>query len=130
MAEPKSKIIESVISTILRGGVGISVAIVTIGVVLTFVHHPDYFSSRPALGSLIDARASYTASVAAVLAGTRQGHGQSIVMIGILVLIATPVIRVAASIALFAAEHDRVYVAITTVVLALLLLSFAIGAAG
>lgn len=130
MAAPKSKIIESVISTILRGGVGISVTIITIGVVLTFVHHRDYFSSRPALGQLIDARASYTASVASVLAGTREGHGQAIVMIGILVLIATPVVRVAASIALFAAEHDRVYVVITTVVLLLLLLSFAIGAAG
>ncbi len=121
---------EKTISTILRVGVATSITIIAAGLVLTFVHHPDYFSSRPALGTLIDARANYTASVGAVIKGAREGRGQSIVMIGILILIATPVARVAASIALFAAEHDRAYVAITSVVLLLLILSFVIGAAG
>jgi len=126
----RAKVIESSISTILRAGVAISITIIAIGLVITFVHHRDYFSSRPALGTLIDARANYTASVSAVIQGAREGRGQSIVMIGILVLIATPVVRVATSIALFAAEHDGVYVAITSVVLLLLILSFVIGAAG
>ena len=121
---------EDAISTVLRAGVATSITIIAIGLLLTFVHHRDYFSSRPALGSLIDARANYTASVGAVIEGARQGRGQSIVMIGILVLIATPVVRVAMSIALFAAEHDRVYVGITSVVLLLLILSFVIGAGG
>jgi uncharacterized membrane protein len=125
-----AKVIETAISTILRAGVAISITIIAIGLVITFVHHRDYFSSRPALGTLIDARANYTASVSAVIQGAREGRGQSIVMIGILVLIATPVVRVATSIALFAAEHDGVYVAITSVVLLLLILSFVIGAAG
>lgn len=44
--------------------------------------------------------------------------------------IGTPVVRVATSIVLFAAEHGVVYVAITSVVLLLLILSFVIGAAG
>ena len=126
----RAKVIESSISTILRAGVAISITIIAIGLVMTFVHHRDYFSSRPALGTLIDARANYTASVAAVIRGSREGRGQSIVMVGILVLIATPVVRVATSIALFAAERDGVYVAITSVVLLLLILSFVIGAAG
>jgi uncharacterized membrane protein len=128
-ADPR-KLIESAIIIILRAGVAISVTIIAIGLVMTFVHHHDYFSSRPALGSLIDPRESYTASVSSVIEGARQGRGQSIVMIGILVLIATPVVRVATSIALFAAERDGVYVAITSVVLLLLILSFVIGAAG
>ena len=126
----RAKVIESSISTILRAGVAISITIIAIGLVMTFVHHRDYFSSRPALGTLIDARANYTASVAAVIRGSCEGRGQSIVMVGILVLIATPVVRVATSIALFAAERDGVYVAITSVVLLLLILSFVIGAAG
>ena len=124
------KLIESAIIMILRAGVAISVTIIAVGLVLTFVHHHDYFSSRPALGSLIDPRGSYTASVSSVIEGAREGRGQSIVMIGILVLIGTPVVRVATSIVLFAAEHDGVYVAITSVVLFLLILSFVIGAAG
>lgn len=125
-----AKAIESAISTILRAGVAMSIAIIAMGLVLTFVHHHDYFSSRPALGSLIDPRGSYTASVSSVIKGAREGRGQSIVMIGILVLIGTPVVRVATSIALFGAERDGVYVAITSVVLLLLILSFVIGAAG
>lgn len=125
-----ARIIESAISMILRAGVAISITIIAIGLAVTFAHHHDYFSSRPALGTLIDARANYTASLSSVIEGAREGRGQSIVMIGILVLIATPVIRVATSIALFAAERDGVYVAITSVVLALLILSFVIGAAG
>lgn len=123
-----ARVIESAISTILRAGVAISITIIAIGLAMTFAHHRDYFSSRPALGTLIDARANYTASMSSVLEGAREGRGQSIVMIGILVLIATPVIRVATSIALFAAERDGVYVVITSVVLLLLILSFVIGA--
>jgi uncharacterized membrane protein len=130
MADQRSKLIETVISTILRVGVAISIATIMTGIIVTFVNHPDYFSSRPALGALIDARANYTASFSSVLAGIRQRRGQSIVMLGVLMLIATPVVRVAASVALFAAERDRVYVAITSVVLLLLALSFFIGAGG
>lgn len=131
MAESKrARIVETAISMILRVGVALSITIIAIGVVVTFVHHHDYFSSRPALGSLIDAHANYTSSLSDVIEGTRQGRGQSIVMIGILVLIATPVVRVATSIVLFAAERDLLYVTITSVVLFLLILSFVIGAAG
>lgn len=121
--------IESVISTILRGGVLLSMAIIVTGLVVTFAHHHDYFSSRPALGTLIDARQDYAASFGAVLSGIRELRGQAIVMLGVLVLIATPVIRVAASIVLFAAQRDRLYVLITITVLLLLLASFVIGGA-
>jgi uncharacterized membrane protein len=120
---------ETIISMILRIGVALSIALIAFGVTLTFVHHHDYFSSRPSLGQLIDARQNYTASVGAVVHGSRELRGQSIIMLGVLVLIATPVIRVAASIALFAAERDVAYIAITSVVLLLLVLSFLIGAA-
>ncbi len=130
MTNERSGTIAAVISWILRGGVALSVSIITIGLVLTFVHHRDYFSSRPALGQLIDAHGSYRTTVSSVISGMRDGSGQAVVMVGILVLIATPVVRVAASIALFAAESDRAYVMITSVVLLLLLLSFVIGAAG
>jgi len=49
------------------------------------------------------------------------------VAFGLLVLIATPVTRVAVSIVAFIRMRDRRYVVITTVVLALLLLSFFLG---
>ena len=47
----------------------------------------------------------------------------AITQLGLLTLLATPVARVAASVAGFAAEGDRLYVAITLAVLAILLTS-------
>jgi uncharacterized membrane protein len=44
-------------------------------------------------------------------------------MLGLLVLIATPVARVVMCIAGFLLEHDRLYVAISSIVLAILLYS-------
>ena len=118
------------ISSLLRGGVILSISLVLIGLVLSFVHHPDYFSSAPALGTLTRGEAHYPSSIVTVARGVRDGRGQAIVMAGLLLLIATPVARVAFSIAVFLIERDRLYVAITSAVLLILMVSFAIGAAG
>ena len=47
---------------------------------------------------------------------------------GLLMLIATPVMRVAVSIFAFIVHRDKVFTAITTLVLLLLFLSFVLGA--
>jgi uncharacterized membrane protein len=119
--------IERLISIALRTGVLLSMAVIVIGVALTFVHHPDYFRSRPALGELTSAGATYPHTIRAVASDARQGHGQAIAMVGILLLIATPIVRVALSTALFAVEKDKLYAGITLVVLILLLVSLLTG---
>ena len=119
--------IENLISKTLRTGVLVSIAVILSGLIFTFAHHPAYFSSRPALGELIDAREHFTSSIGGVARGVRALHGQAIVMLGILLLIATPIVRVAISVFLFAAEHDRRYVFITATVLVLLLVSLITG---
>lgn len=119
--------IELLISTTLRIGVMLSVAVMLFGVVITFIHHPDYFHSRPALGELTNSREIFANTTGAVLRGVRELRGQSIAMLGILLLIVTPVVRVAISVVLFAAQRDRRYVLITAVVLALLLTSLMSG---
>ena len=119
--------IEKLISVTLRSGVMISIAVIVIGVTFTFAHHPAYFSSRPALGELIDARSNFTSTIGDVLLGARLLRGQAIVMLGILLLIATPVVRVAISIVLFAMQRDRRFVVITSAVLVLLLISLVTG---
>ncbi|MDQ6800292.1 MAG: DUF1634 domain-containing protein [Acidobacteriota bacterium] len=57
------------------------------------------------------------------------GSGRMIIIAGLIVLIATPVARVVFSIFIFMREGDRLYVAITSAVLLILLFGFAIGAA-
>lgn len=119
--------IETLISITLRTGVLLSIAVILTGLIFTFAHHPDYFRSRPALGKLTNAEATFPHSIAEVLHGVAQGRGQAIVLAGILLLIATPIARVAISVALFASQRDRLYVAITLTVLILLIVSFSLG---
>jgi uncharacterized membrane protein len=122
--------VDRMISWVLRSGVTISVVVVLAGMIITFAHHPEYFRSRPALGELTNPGTSYPSTMRAVIEGVREVRGQAIVTLGLLLLIATPVVRVAVSIAVFVIERDRLYVVITTVVLGLLLLSFVLGAHG
>ena len=119
--------VDLAISRLLRIGVLLSIAVIATGMVITFVHHPSYFSSRPALGSLTSTSMQYPHTLFGVLQGTMHGRGQAIISLGVLLLIATPVARVALSIIVFAIERDRLYVAITAAVLTLLLISFALG---
>jgi uncharacterized membrane protein len=121
---------ETMIGGLLRGGVLLSICVVTVGLVITFVHHPDYFSSRPALGELTRPGAHFPSTIGDVVAGVRAGSGEAIAMAGLLLLVATPVARVALSIVIFVIEKDRLYVAITAGVLAILLVAFITGAAG
>lgn len=58
-----------------------------------------------------------------VATGLRELRPIALAQAGLLVLIATPVIRVMASVVAFALEADRLYTAITLAVLAILLVS-------
>jgi uncharacterized membrane protein len=121
--------VDTAISNLLRTGVVVSMVVVITGLAITFIHHPQYVRSKTALGQLTDAGTVYPHRVRDVFAQIGAGRGQAIVMLGLLMLIATPVARVALSIIAFAVERDRLYVVITSIVLLLLLISFVIGAA-
>ena len=121
---------EAMIGGLLRGGVLLSICVVTIGLVITFVHHPEYFSSRPSLGELTQPGAHFPSTLRDVVSGVAEGSGQAIVMAGLLLLVATPVARVALSIVIFVIERDKLSVAITAGVLLILLVAFITGAAG
>ena len=121
--------VDIAISRLLRMGVVASTVVVLLGLTISFIHHPAYLSSHTALGELTNARTIYPHRLNDVTALIRRGRGQAIVMAGLLMLIATPVARVAFSIVAFAIEKDHLYVFITVLVLTLLLTSFLIGAA-
>ncbi len=119
---------ELIISNVLQFGVIVSMAIILLGTALTFIHHPDYARSARALPRLITPdRAEFPCSVPAVLAGLAQWQGRSMVILGLFLLIATPVLRVMVSILAFLLMRDWVFVVITTVVLCFLVISFLLG---
>ncbi|MGA9980191.1 MAG: DUF1634 domain-containing protein [Candidatus Sulfotelmatobacter sp.] len=110
---------ETIIGNLLRAGVLLSALIVFVGGVLYLVrqgHSPaDYrvFRGEPA-----DLR-----SIRGILRDALALRGRSIIQLGLLFLIATPVARVAFSIFGFAEERDRMYVVVTSIVLLVLVYS-------
>jgi len=127
--DERARGVELLISNLLRIGVGASLLIVVFGTVVSFIHHPDYLTQPPALQRLTTPGAAFPHTLRDVVKGVRDIRGQAIVMVGLMLLIATPVARVAVSILGFVYEHDRRYVIITSIVLALLILSFVLGKA-
>ncbi len=118
---------EIVISHLLRIGVTTSMVVILVGLVLMFVHHPSYVHMGPDLARLTSPGAAFPRTLDEVAAGLRTLRGQAVVAFGLILLISTPILRVAASIVAFAIERDLVYVLITTTVLVVLLTSFLLG---
>jgi uncharacterized membrane protein len=119
--------VELLISVILRTGVIASLLIVLIGLVLSFTHHPAYFNSNSMLKQITTPGRLVPHTLHEVLTGTLHLKGEALITAGLLLLIATPVIRVAISIFIFIAEKDLPFVLATTFVLAMLILSFFLG---
>jgi uncharacterized membrane protein len=121
--------VELFVSGLLRTGVLLSLLMVVAGTALTLLHHPDYLVSRQALARLTQPGAEFPSTVGQTWEGLLAGHGRGLTVAGLLLLIFTPVARVATSIVVFALERDWRFFAMTTAVLLLLLGSFLLGAA-
>jgi uncharacterized membrane protein len=112
--------IENWVGIMLRTGVMLAAAIVLFGGVLYLVRNPgprqDYkhFTAEPA----------HLISFSGIMHGVASMDAESIIMLGLLVLIATPVARVGMCIVGFLFERDRLYTVVSTVVLLILLYSF------
>ena len=104
---------EVAIANLLRGGVSLAAALVLTGgawyVASSSRSVPNYGQFYPEMKG--------------VGALATLGWPEKLIEIGLLVLIATPVARVAFSLAAFAIERDRMYVWFTLAVLAILLYS-------
>jgi len=62
-------------------------------------------------------------SLAGIVRASLRGQSRCIIQLGLVPLILTPIARVAFSLFAFARAHDRVYAAVTGIVLALLVYS-------
>ena len=119
--------VEIVISWVLRIGVVTSLAVVVAGLVLMFARRPELLSSTTALQEYTHPGAVFPHTLSAVFAGVVRLRGQAVIALGLLLLILTPVARVAVSILAFLYQRDRVFTLITLTVLIILLMSFVIG---
>ena len=114
--------IEVILGNLLRTGVLISAAVVLLGASIYLSRHAhDPADYRVFRGEPSEYR-TIRGVIQSVIVG--QGRGQGLIQLGLLLLIATPIARVAFSVVGFAIERDRLYVACTLIVLAVLLYSF------
>jgi uncharacterized membrane protein len=108
---------ERIISLLLLVGVAAAAVVVFSGGIHYLVHHgadvPDYhvFRGEP----------SRLRSLSGILAYAISLRGRGIIQIGLLLLIITPVARVAFSLLAFARQRDRIYVIVTLIVLGVLI---------
>ncbi len=125
---------EEIIGWILRIGVTASALLVVAGVILLFVEHSTgYPGSLDDLSTLLHYGHTRTTlfptSPGDVFSGLAQLKPFALIALGLVLLIATPVLRVAASVVIFLLERDYAYVFITLLVLVILLVSFLLGKA-
>lgn len=110
-----------IIGWILRGGVISSATIILIGFLSLLLHAGGI--SGPGLGT-------FPHTLGQVWSGLVMLHPQALIVLGLLLLIATPVITVTTSAIAFAIERDHRFVVITFIVLAILITSLLIGKGG
>jgi uncharacterized membrane protein len=114
--EDRDRELEVLVAKLLRAGVLLAAVVVLAGGALYLVHHGREsvhyasFESEPE-----DLR-----SVEGVVASLPALRARTVIQLGLVLLIATPIARVALSIAGFVKERDWLYVGITLVVLSLL----------
>jgi uncharacterized membrane protein len=118
---------ELVISILLRAGVILSLFVIVFGLTLSFTHHHDYIHSRGLVPQLTGSNRTFPHTLHETATALCELRGEAFIIVGLLLLIATPVMRVAVSVVAFLLERDWIFVAITSVVLALLILSFFLG---
>lgn len=107
---------------VLLAGMAVSSALYAAGIVLALLH-PHYVPLTPAW-----IRGHYDWPV--FIGGLRTLNPAAIMMVATLVLILTPVARVLVSIYAFYVDHDRKYVAVTSLVFLVIVLTVVLGRFG
>jgi uncharacterized membrane protein len=109
--------IDNVIGNLLRSGIIVSDFIVLFGGILYLTRHgvvvPDYRLFR---GEPTDLR-----HISGIIKDAIQLKPTGVIELGLLILISTPILRVAFTIVAFALQRDRMFVLVTAIVFAVLL---------
>jgi len=111
--------VEEWIGNLLRAGVTLAAAVVLFGASVYLIRHgraaPRY---QVFVGEPTDLR-----TLSGIVKDALAFRGRGLIQLGLLLLIATPIARVAFSAAAFAIQRDRLYVVVTLIVLAVLMYS-------
>jgi uncharacterized membrane protein len=111
--------VEVIIGNLLRAGVTTAAAVVLLGGLIFLAR----YGRSPADYGVFHGEPSDLRAWRGILDAAFGWHGRGIIQLGLVLLIATPVARVAFSAAAFALERDWLYVGVTMLVFCILLYS-------
>jgi uncharacterized membrane protein len=111
--------IEYVISQILRFGVISAMLIVLAGAAV----YLRKYGHTPADYAIFKGEPAEFRGLSGILAAAMDFRGRGLILLGLVILVATPVARVIFSVVAFALQRDFLYVVITLIVLSTLLFS-------
>ena len=115
--------VESIMGGLLRAGVLAAAGVVLAGGILFLVRHGN---EAPRYG-VFQGEPTDLRTLSGIVADADSLRGRGIIQLGLLILLATPVARVAFSVFAFALERDMLYAVVTLFVLAVLAFSLAGG---
>lgn len=119
MVQRSDQKMDEVMGGLLRSGVVLAAVIVFVGGVLFLSRHRlPVTNYRVFQGEPVELR-----TISGIFHEALALHGRGLIQLGLLVLIATPVVRVAFSFFAFLYERDWMYVFVTVLVLGLLVYS-------
>lgn len=120
--------VEQYIGKLLRYGVMLSCAITLFGgVIYLYQHKGVMVDYRPVPTGMAFGVDEYLRELNTILPRMLDFDGAAIVQFGVLVLIATPIVRVAFSAVSFLIEKDYLYVVITLIVLGIIMANMLLG---
>ncbi len=111
--------LEYLLSNLMKYGVLIASTVVFLGGILYLIHH----GTEPAGYHFFQGEPSEFRSPAGVIKAILSGSDRSIIQLGLLLLIATPILRVFISLLAFLLQREFIYVIVTLLVLASLIYS-------
>jgi uncharacterized membrane protein len=117
------RLVELVIGNMLRAGVLTAAVLVFAGGVFFLIHNSSVIPHY----KIFNGEPSDLRSISGIFTDALALKTQGAIQLGLLVLIATPVARVAFSVLAFLVERDFLYTAVTLVVLSVLMFSLLAG---
>jgi len=111
--------VDEIIGALLRYGVLLSASVVAAGGIWYLIQ----YGAAPPSYEVFRGEPEYLRHLRGIVSGIPGFHCRRMIQFGLVLLIATPVARVAFSVVAFLLQRDCAYVAITLIVLAVLLFS-------
>ncbi len=116
-----------VVGRVLGVGVSLGVLVIVVGLVLMLLRHPGYTTGQVPLHALIGRHARFPVGIEGLVRALRHGSAAGVVLLGVVVILASPIVGAIVAAGGFLAARDlRIGVIALVVVLILLVATVAL----